>query len=128
MIENNVEKTLSRNLAKKLLPMALAIGILIAAVIPAGYFFLETARIKNEASAYANILAGNIRKLASEAPDLWKYQATKYTQMIRDSKNMIKSQVFLSKMRRVYRFPNMNRHYNHSLNGMTSLFMETRLR
>ena len=84
MIENNVEKTLSRNLAKKLLPMALAIGILIAAVIPAGYFFLETARIKNEASAYANILAGNIRKLASEAPDLWKYQATKYTQMIRE--------------------------------------------
>jgi signal transduction histidine kinase len=81
---NQKKKTLSQELADKLLPMALAIGILIAAVIPAGYFLIETARIKDEASTYAKMLAGNIRKLASESPDLWKYQATKYAQMMTD--------------------------------------------
>jgi signal transduction histidine kinase len=84
MIKEEGENKLSQQLARKLLPMALAIGIIITAVIPAGYCYLEITRAQNEASTYANILAGIVKKLAAESPSLWKYQATKFSQMVND--------------------------------------------
>jgi signal transduction histidine kinase len=77
-------RTLTEQLAKKLLPMALAIGIIISILIPSIYYYVESSRAQREASSYAGMLAANVRKLASEAPDLWKFQATKYSQMIDD--------------------------------------------
>jgi signal transduction histidine kinase len=82
--KNDHRNALSAQLARKLLPLALAIGIIISLGIPAIYYQTEAARARGEASTYARMLAENIRKLASEAPELWKYQATKYSQMISD--------------------------------------------
>lgn len=84
MTRNDNRNALSAQLARKLLPLALAIGIIISLIIPAIYYLTETARARDEASTYAKMLAENIRKLASAAPELWKYQATKYSQMISD--------------------------------------------
>jgi signal transduction histidine kinase len=82
--KDNRPKVLSLQLAKKLLPLSLAIGIVITIGIPIIYYHSESVRAEKEATTYARMLAGNIRKLASEAPLLWKYQATKYAQMISD--------------------------------------------
>jgi signal transduction histidine kinase len=75
---------LSTKLARRLIPLALAIGFVITFVIPYVYYSLESRRAKSEASNYAKILAENVRKLASTSPGLWKYQATKYSQILDD--------------------------------------------
>lgn len=76
------QENLSTQLAKKLAPLALVIGFVIAIVIPAIYCQLEVTRVKNVATLYSRLLADDVRRLASEAPQLWKYPATKYSQMI----------------------------------------------
>jgi signal transduction histidine kinase len=64
--------------------LALSIGIIISLGIPAIYYLTENTRARAEATTYAKMLAENVQKLASESPDLWKYQSTKYSQMIND--------------------------------------------
>jgi signal transduction histidine kinase len=75
-------KSISTQLARKLFPVTLGIAFIIATIIPGFYYYIESVRAKNEANTYAKILSESIRKLASESPDLWKYQATKYSQII----------------------------------------------
>lgn len=77
-------KSLSKQLALRLLPLALAVGFLITFVVPGIYFVLEYGRASGEARTHAIRLAHDIGKLASEAPGLWKYQATKYAQILSD--------------------------------------------
>jgi signal transduction histidine kinase len=62
--------------------LALAIGFIITLVIPYYYYALESRRAKNEASTYAKMLSEDVKKLASTSPTLWKYQATKYSQIL----------------------------------------------
>jgi len=73
---------LSKQLARKLFPMALAVGFLVALVIPGMYGALEFNRLAGEAHTHAVSLAVMIGNLAAEAPALWKYQATKYSQIL----------------------------------------------
>jgi signal transduction histidine kinase len=73
---------LTRQLAGKLFPLALAIGLIITLLVPGIYACLQYVQVKGEAGAYARMLSLNIRKLVAEAPELWKYQATKYSNMI----------------------------------------------
>ena len=82
MNENDGQNALTRQLARKLLPLALAIGLIITLLIPGIYVYLQYVQVKGEAGAYAKMLSLNIRKLVAEAPALWKYQATKYSNMI----------------------------------------------
>jgi signal transduction histidine kinase len=84
VIKEKEPKGITKRLAEKLLPVILAIAFIISIIIPAFYYYLESARAKNDASTYARILADDIRKLAAESPALWKYQATKYSQIIND--------------------------------------------
>ena len=73
---------LSKQLARKLLPLVLSIACLIAVVVPCSFLFIETNRAEQEATSHADRLAHEIRKIATEAGGLWKYQATKYAQII----------------------------------------------
>ncbi|MCE5335594.1 MAG: hypothetical protein LLG06_13500, partial [Desulfobacteraceae bacterium] len=73
---------LSTQLAKRLFPLTLIVGILIALVIPGVYYSLEVRRAANEATTYAKRVASEIRSVAAESPVLWKYQATRYAQII----------------------------------------------
>jgi len=75
-------QALSHKLALKLFPLVVSIGLLIAFAIPCFYFVIETNRTEQEATSHAGRLAHEVRKIASEAGDLWKYQATKYSQIL----------------------------------------------
>lgn len=82
MPETLGQNPLSHQFGRKLLPLVVTIAFLIAFVIPCGYFIIETNRISHEATIHAKRLAYDIRKLATEAGPLWKYQATKYEQIL----------------------------------------------
>lgn len=75
-------ETLSKQFGRRLLPLALAIGFFITFVIPGVYYAVEFSRTSGEALSYAERLAHDIGALASESPILWKYQATKYSQIL----------------------------------------------
>jgi signal transduction histidine kinase len=82
MIQSDKQISISRELSKKLLPMALIICLVISFLIPGAYSYLEFNRLKNETSLYARQLSDSIRQLAAGSPNLWKYQATKYSEII----------------------------------------------
>jgi len=75
-------EALSKQLARKLFPLALVVGFLIAFIIPCVYFALEFSRASDEAGAHAKSLAREIANLASKAPTLWKFQSTKYSEIL----------------------------------------------
>jgi signal transduction histidine kinase len=77
-------RILSRNLAGRLIPLTLATGFIISLVIPFLYYVLESGEARNEATNYSKRLADEVKKLASTSPALWKYQKTKYNQIIHD--------------------------------------------
>jgi signal transduction histidine kinase len=82
MIRRDKQISISRELAKKLLPVSLIICLVISFLIPGAYSYLEFSRLKNETSLYARQLSDSIRQLAAGSPGLWKYQATKYSEII----------------------------------------------
>lgn len=75
-------EVLSKKLAARLFPLALAVAFLISFAIPGLYYAHEFSRVSAEAHTHAKKLANDIGSLASEAPALWKYQATKYSQIL----------------------------------------------
>ena len=80
---NNTDKpTISRELARRLFPLVLALGSLLALFMPGLYCLFEYKNIEDEAGAYARQLAEKIKPLVATSPDLWKYQATKYSDII----------------------------------------------
>lgn len=85
MIKKVNDTFLSTQLAGRLGRMTLLAGLLIAFVIPSVYYLLESRRVSNEAGVYARRLAENIVPLVAESPALWKYQATKYSQILHSS-------------------------------------------
>ena len=73
---------ISSELSRKLFPLALAIGFFITILTPGLYCFFEYRNLKEEAATYAQQLSDDIKKLVATSPDLWKFQATKYSQII----------------------------------------------
>lgn len=73
---------ISRGLAKRLFPLALIVGFFISILIPLFYCFVEYNSIKNRAGIYSKQLCYDIKRLVEISPDLWKYQSTKYSQII----------------------------------------------
>jgi two-component system, sensor histidine kinase len=73
---------ISKELAGKLFFLAANIFLAIALVIPGIFGFLEYRKLQQQASAYSNQLADNIRELVTSSPGLWKYQNTKYAQIL----------------------------------------------
>jgi len=84
MAEAKQGQALSKQLAGRLFPLSLAVLFLVSFVVPGLYYFLEYRRVSDEANTHAIRLAHEIRRLVSEAPELWKYQATKYAQILHD--------------------------------------------
>nr|NJM03997.1 hypothetical protein [Desulfobacula sp.] len=82
MVQSDKQISISRELSKKLFPMTLGICLVIAFIFPGTYFYLEFNRLKKESGLYSRQLADSIRLLAAGSPDLWKYQATKYSEII----------------------------------------------
>ena len=82
MVNSSAPISISRELARKLFPLALCIFLAIALIIPASFAYLEVARMQKEAETYAKQFSTNIRGLAASSPALWKYQATKYAQIL----------------------------------------------
>jgi signal transduction histidine kinase/CheY-like chemotaxis protein len=76
------EHRISRQLAKRMGPLAVLVGFLITLVTPGIYYILESGRVADEASIHARRLAIDIGRLAAGSPALWKYQTTKYTQIL----------------------------------------------
>jgi len=82
MVQSDKQISISRELAKKLFPLTLVICLVIAFIVPGTYFYLEFKRLKKESGLYSRQLADSIRQLAANSPTLWKYQATKYSEII----------------------------------------------
>ncbi len=73
---------ISRELAGKLLFLATSIFVIIALVIPGIFGFLEYRKLQQQATVYSSQLADNIRNLVASSPGLWKYQDTKYKEIL----------------------------------------------
>jgi signal transduction histidine kinase len=73
---------ISKELSRRLFPLALALCFIISIFMPSLYCLFEYRKIKEEAGGYAKQLSDKIRPLVFTSPDLWKYQATKYSQII----------------------------------------------
>jgi signal transduction histidine kinase/DNA-binding NarL/FixJ family response regulator len=82
MTSTNEKTRISTELAKKLLPLALMICFLIAFFIPGLYCLVELRQLGKAAGTYAEQLSDDISGLVAISPGLWKYQATKYAQII----------------------------------------------
>ena len=82
MVQSDKQISISRELSKKLFPLTLSICLVIAVIFPGAYCYLEFNRLKKETGLYSRQLADSIRQLAAGSPGLWKYQTTKYAEII----------------------------------------------
>jgi signal transduction histidine kinase/CheY-like chemotaxis protein/HPt (histidine-containing phosphotransfer) domain-containing protein len=82
MTKGAEREALSKQLARRLLPLALVICFLITFVIPGIYLVLEVRQASDQAHVHAKRLAVDVGKLASKTPELWKYQAVKYAEIL----------------------------------------------
>ena len=73
---------LGKQLAKRLLPLSLGIGVLIGLGIPAIYYSLEANVLERSAAEYARDLSESLQTMVLETPDLWEYQAYRYQQIL----------------------------------------------
>src|SRR5574342_220121 len=73
---------LGRHLAARLRPVVLGIWILISAGIPATYYLSEQHVWSQRADMAAKDLSGRLGVFLLESPKLWKYQASKYRQIL----------------------------------------------
>lgn len=69
---------IKQQLARRLLPLAVGIGLLIALVAPLTYWLIEHRNLQHVADLYASDLAEKLREVAKETPELWKYQTYKF--------------------------------------------------
>ncbi len=74
--------SLSSRLANKLIPLVIIVGCIITFVAPGVYFILESRKAAEEAGMNARSLAGHVGRLAAVSPELWKYQSTKYAEIL----------------------------------------------
>jgi signal transduction histidine kinase/CheY-like chemotaxis protein len=75
---------LRRELARRLTPLALLIGVSISLVPPLIYYGLETSALERSAAVAAEHLADKVEALVFETPRLWKYQVQRYEELLRD--------------------------------------------
>jgi hypothetical protein len=69
---------LAQRLARRLLPLTLAMGVLISAAIPVTYYIIDVRSLEHTATIYGVELADRLGEFVFTTPTLWKYQAQKY--------------------------------------------------
>lgn len=82
MVETSRKIGIGRHLSGRLLPLAVSIGLLLSILSPITYWIIEHANLKRHARLYAVDLAAKFQTFAQEAPDLWKYQTYKFTNIV----------------------------------------------
>jgi signal transduction histidine kinase len=82
MVIDKEQTKLSKRLARTLFPLSLGIALTICLIVPSIYCWIDFNRIANEATLQSAVLSERVRKLAAESPNLWKYQALKYAQIM----------------------------------------------
>src|SRR6266853_1605024 len=73
---------LGRGLAKHLLPLTLAIGVLLSVGTPVTFYYIASRNLQHTATIYAEELAERLGEFVFTAPTLWKYQVPKYLQLL----------------------------------------------
>jgi two-component system sensor histidine kinase/response regulator len=73
---------LGRGLAKRLLPLTLAIGVLLSVGVPVTFYWIASRSLQRTATLYAEELADRLGEFIFTTPTLWKYQAPKYLQLL----------------------------------------------
>src|SRR5712691_474330 len=73
---------LGQRLAKRLLPLTLAIGILLSVGVPVTFYCIASYSLQRTATVYAEELAERLGEFVFTAPTLWKYQVQKYLQLL----------------------------------------------
>ncbi|WP_319587378.1 ATP-binding protein [uncultured Desulfobulbus sp.] len=84
MLHPSHQIRISKELARKLLPLAVSVFLVISIIIPGAYGALEFRRLEHEATTHSKQLAELIKGVAASSPRLWKFQATKYSQILDD--------------------------------------------
>jgi putative methionine-R-sulfoxide reductase with GAF domain len=74
--------TVRQQLGRRLLPVALLIGALISLGVPVTYYMVDVDEDDRAASANAQELAERLGHLLIDMPELWKYQAQKYRELL----------------------------------------------
>jgi GAF domain-containing protein len=74
--------TVRHQLRRRLLPVAVLIGALIGLGVPVTYYMVDVDEVNRTASAAAQELAERLGHLLIDMPELWKYQAQKYRQLL----------------------------------------------
>jgi signal transduction histidine kinase len=75
---------LRRDLARRLYPLALLIAVSISLAPPLIYYVMETQALQRSATVAARHLADKLEEMVFQAPPLWKYQAQRYEELLRD--------------------------------------------
>ena len=81
-MHNSGKVLISHALAKRLLPLTLSVFVLISLVLPLSFGAIEYRRLANTAGTHARQLADLITTIAATSPRLWKFQATKYSEVM----------------------------------------------
>lgn len=78
----NEKCLITQALAKRLLLLTLSVFVMISLIIPTAFGVIEYRRLVNTAGTYAQQLAGIISTVAASSPHLWKFQTTKYSEVM----------------------------------------------
>jgi GAF domain-containing protein/two-component sensor histidine kinase len=73
---------LTGQLARRLLPLTVAVAILISLVPPVSFFAVQSAARRHEAFEYAEQLADGIRAEILAQPELWKWSTPSHQQLV----------------------------------------------
>ena len=66
--------SISWQLSRRLLPLAVCIGLLLSILAPITYWCIEHHNLRHITTLYAEALAGEVRTFVLQTPTLWKYQ------------------------------------------------------
>jgi PAS domain S-box-containing protein len=75
---------LRAQLARRLLPVAIGMSVLIGVGLPGLYFAIESAATRRAAQAEARAVSTEMRPLLLAGPKLWRYQVAKIEALLRD--------------------------------------------
>ena len=82
MKDSKPEFRIGQRLAERLYAAVVVIGLLVSLGFPGMYFFLGLNTLRNTAAIYAREVAARFQEIIVESPDLWKYQAQKYNELL----------------------------------------------
>lgn len=75
---------IARQLANRLYPVTVVIGLLTSLGFPATYFLLQSTALRHAATIRAQNLSERFQSIVIEDPSLWKYQTYKYTRLLQE--------------------------------------------